>query len=267
MNFRQRLADLRQQRGPLCLGLDPHQQIVENWGYRFDVSGVERVARETIAATADLVAVYKPQSAFFERFGAAGIAVLERVLADVADAGAISLLDVKRGDIGSTMSAYAAAYLSPDAPLAADAITLNPYLGFESLRPALQLALDSGRGVYVLCRTSNPQGTGLQLSESPSGRTVAQTIVDAAAEENQRAGTSYVGLVIGATHTWLDVNLDAFDGSILAPGIGAQGGSVDGLQTLFGKAMVNVLASVSRGVLTAGPHRQALRSAVESYRQ
>ena len=260
-NYLQRLAEITAERGRLCVGLDPHPPLLEAWGLSVDVNGAERLARETIAATGDLVAVYKPQAAFFECFGAAGYAALERVLADIKAAGALSILDVKRGDIGSTMSAYARAFFGPDAPLAADAITLSPFLGFESLRPALDLANANESGVYVLCRTSNPQGGEVQLAQSWQ-RSVAQRIVDAAVAEAEQAGSAYVGLVIGATLAELDVDLSHFDGSILAPGVGAQGGTIGGLTRLFGESSWQVLASVSRQVLAAGPDPEALRSAV-----
>src|SRR6478736_1245027 len=134
-----------------------------------------------IEALASIVPVFKPQSAFFEAYGAAGIAVLERTLADIKAAGAISLLDVKRGDIGSTMDAYAAAYLADGAPLAADAITVSPYLGFGSLAGTIALAEQEDRGVYVLALTSNPEGRQVQHARTEAGRLVAEEIVEAAA--------------------------------------------------------------------------------------
>ena len=121
-----------------------------------------------VEALGEMVPVFKPQSAFFEAYGSAGIAVLERTLADIEAAGALSLLDVKRGDIGSTMDAYAAAYLTDGSPLAADAITLSPYLGFGSLAGAIALADEAGRGVYVLALTSNPEGPQIQHARTPT---------------------------------------------------------------------------------------------------
>lgn len=258
--FGERLARLCEQRGRLCVGLDPHEKLVRAWGLDYDPSGVERFCRETVAALGGQVAVFKPQSAFFEVFGSAGLAVLARVLGDVREAGAVSILDVKRGDIGSTMSAYARAYLAPDAELAADSITVSPYLGFGSLRPALDLAHETGRGLFVLCHTSNPEGRGVQFAEYES-RTVAQRVVDAASAENAAHGSSDIGLVIGATHDRSGVDLAGFTGWVLAPGIGAQGGTVEGLSAIFGDAVRRVLPSASRGVLAAGPDHRELRRA------
>lgn len=260
--YRARLAQQVAARGNLCVGVDPHAELVRAWGYDYDVAGVERLARGLIEAVGDQVAVFKPQAAFFECFGSAGIGVLARVLADISQAGALSILDAKRGDIGSTMQAYAQAYLSGSTELSADAITLSPFLGFDSLLPAIELAHENGRGVYVLCRTSNPEGVEVQQAIR-AGRSVAQQIVDAAAQVNAQSGQDGVGLVIGGTLAHLDVDLTSFKGSVLAPGIGVQGGSIEGLERLFGKAAALVLPSASRQVMRAGPGANSLRSAVD----
>lgn len=259
--FRDRLEAIVAGRGALCVGLDPSPAAVRAWGLEPDAAGIERLARGLIAAVGDLVAVFKPQAAFYEPYGAAGIAVLERVLADIAQTGALSILDVKRGDIGSTMSGYARAYLSPGAPLAADAITLSPYLGFDSLTPAFDLAEAHDRGVYVLCRTSNPEGPQVQTATTAAATSVAQAMVDGAAARNTASGVGAIGLVIGGTLERLDLDLGRFTGSILVPGIGAQGGSVGALGTLFGAAASQVLPSASREVMSAGPDVAALREA------
>lgn len=257
--YRSRLARLVAERGNLCVGIDPHESLVRAWGHPFDPSGIERVSRGLVEAIGDRVAVFKPQSAFFEAFGSAGLAVLARVLADISQAGALSLLDVKRGDIGSTMAAYAHAYLSGETDLTADAITVSPYLGFGALQPAIDLAHATGRGIYVLCRTSNPEGGQVQQAAT-AGRSVAQQIVDAARDCNEQSGQHAVGLVIGATHAQLDLDLTRYFGSILVPGIGVQGGTVESLATLFGGAVDHVLPSASRQVMKAGPDRKHLRA-------
>src|SRR5699024_1323393 len=109
-------------------------------------------------------------------FGSAGVKVLEDVLALAGERGMLTVLDAKRSDIGSTMAAYADSCLASGSPLAADAVTLSPYLGFESLRPALTTAEESGRGVFVLALTSNPEGHDVQHAVTPSGRSVAAGI-------------------------------------------------------------------------------------------
>ena len=191
-----------------------------------------------------VIAVFKPQSAFFEAFGSRGIAVLERVLEDIRETGAISLLDVKRGDIGSSMTGYATAYLEDGSPLAADAVTLSPYLGVGALLPAIDLAVMQGRGVYVLARTSNPEGARIQHH-------AAQVVIDEIAGLNLERDHA-IGLVVGATHSDLGCDLTGFNASILAPGIGAQGGTVEGLGTAFGSALRHVLPTASREVIGGG---------------
>jgi len=257
--------------GPLCAGIDPHPGLLAHWGLEQTVQGLETFARTCVEAFAGTVAVVKPQSAFFERFGSAGVAVLERTLADLRDAGTMSLLDVKRGDIGSTMTAYAQAYLAPDSTLRADAVTVSPYLGFASLRPALELAHENGRGVFVLALTSNPEGAQVQQAIR-EGCTVAGSIVDGVTEQNAlrqgpgRAGElGSVGLVIGATVgdavRRLGLDLVRANAPLLAPGVGAQGATAEDLPAVFGAALGNVLASSSRGILEAGPGRAALKAA------
>jgi orotidine-5'-phosphate decarboxylase len=261
--YGERLADLVAARGPLCAGIDPHPSLLTQWGLSVDARGLERCARTMVDALGDLVPVFKPQSAFFELHGSAGIAVLERVLAEVRSAGAISLLDVKRGDIGSTMDAYAAAYLSEGAPLAADAITVSPYLGYGSLAGTIELAEQEGRGVYVLALTSNPEGRQVQHARTDAGRRVAEEIVDAAAAANAGKAYGNVGLVVGATIGATGVDLSEVHGSLLAPGIGAQGAGAAELGEVFGNALGYVLPSASRELLGAGPDPAQIRVRAE----
>jgi orotidine-5'-phosphate decarboxylase len=259
-SFGARLTAAVSARGPLCVGIDPHPGLLSAWGLPDDPAGLERFAMTCVEALAGEIAVLKPQSAFFERYGARGIAVLERVVAESQQAGALVLLDVKRGDIGSTMAAYADAYLADGSPLAADAITVSPYLGVGALEPAFEAAEKSGRGVFVLALTSNAEAPAVQRAVN-GGRSIAQTVVDAAAERN--AGVTPIGgigLVIGATVKDLGVDLGHLNGPVLAPGFGAQGGTVSDMRTLFGNQLLNVLPSSSRDVLAAGPDVFALRS-------
>jgi orotidine-5'-phosphate decarboxylase len=260
-SYGERLAQAVGERGPLCVGIDPHPRLLRAWGLDDDVTGLERCARGLVEALAGDVAVFKPQSAFYEAHGSAGVAVLERVLADIRAAGALSLLDVKRGDIGSTMDAYARAYLDDASPLAADAVTLSPYLGFGSLDGAIDLAAAQGRGVYVLALTSNPEGPQVQHARTADDRLVGQLVVDEAAARNAGPGPGHVGVVVGATIGRTGVDFTALNGSILAPGIGAQGGTAADLVEVFGPALGLVLPTTSREVMAAGPDPQALRDA------
>jgi orotidine-5'-phosphate decarboxylase len=261
ISYGQRLSVAIAERGRLCVGIDPHPSILRNWGLGLDASGLERCARGMVEALGDVVPVFKPQSAFFEAYGSAGVAVLERTLADIRAVGALSLLDVKRGDIGSTMDAYAAAYLTDGSPLAADAVTLSPYLGFGSLDGAITIAAAHGRGVYVLALTSNPEARTVQHSIAADGRPVGQLIVDEATARNLGEDFGVVGIVVGATIGATGIDFSRLNGPILAPGIGAQGATATDLQTVFGAALPLVLPSTSREILTAGPERTRLQMA------
>ncbi len=266
--FGARLGEAMATHGPLCAGVDPHRGLLESWGLAYDLAGLERFAMTCVEAFAGEVACVKPQSAFFEVFGARGIEVLERTTAAFRDAGTIVILDVKRGDIGTTMAAYAEAFLADDAPGAVDAITLSPYLGYGSLRPAIDLAARTGRGVFVLALTSNPEGPPLQHARMPEG-SVAGSIVEGARDDNAPAAArgelGHVGLVIGATVgtavTDLGLDLAASAAPILAPGLGAQGATAADLHRVFGAALPQVVANSSRGILGAGSSVAALRHA------
>ncbi|HEY0806520.1 MAG TPA: orotidine-5'-phosphate decarboxylase [Pseudonocardiaceae bacterium] len=267
MSFGARLAAVTAARGPLCVGIDPHPGLLADWGLPADPSGLETFALSAVDALAGEIAVLKPQSAFFEAYGSAGIAVLERVIAEARAAGALVLLDAKRGDIGSTMAAYAAAYLADGSPLAADAVTLSPYLGFGSLDPALDLADRTGRGVFVLAMTSNPEGAAVQCATvmgavGGDGRSVAQSMIDGAAARNAGAAPmGGVGVVIGATVGQSRLQFENLNGPILAPGFGAQGATVADLRAVFGPELARVLPSTSRDVLRHGPDQRLLRDA------
>jgi orotidine-5'-phosphate decarboxylase len=251
-------------RGRLCIGIDPHPALLERWGLPDNVAGLERFARTVVDALADRVAVVKPQSAFFERFGSRGIQVLESTIRQSRESGAIVLLDVKRGDIGSTMAAYAGAYLDPASPLCADAITVSPYLGVGSLQPAFDLAAAHGGGVFVLALTSNREGAAVQHAVAADGRTVAQTIIDEISQLNAGAlPLGSLGLVVGATIGDTGHDLSRVNGPLLAPGLGAQGATPAGLRTVFGASLPNVLPSYSREVLGAGPAAAGLRAAAQ----
>ena len=262
MTFGARLDAALSARGSLCVGIDPHPGLLRDWGLTDDVDGLSRFSGACVEAFAGMVAVLKPQSAFFERFGAAGIAVLERTVADCRAAGALVVLDVKRGDIGSTMAAYAQAYLDPASPLASDAITLSPYLGVGSLEPAFAVASAHGAGVFVLALTSNPEGPQVQHARTTAGENVAQAVVDDLAARNaaQEPMGSF-GVVVGATIGFSVAELSGLNGPYLVPGIGAQGGTPADVRRIFGAGLGHVVPSVSREVLRAGPDVPALVAA------
>ena len=282
--FGERLAGAVAARGPLCVGIDPHARLLERWGLPDSPEGLARFTDTVVEALAGTVAVLKPQLAFYERHGSRGLAVLEDGVARARAAGALVLLDAKRGDIGSTMDAYADV-LRPDHPLAADALTVSPYLGPGSLQPAVDTARQHGGGLFVLARTSNPDAGTLQHAVV-DGRSVAQVVVDtvrgwntpgwvvgdplpdpgAVRDVASRFGpaTGSFGVVVGATLPELDVDLTGLGGPVLAPGLGAQGGSAADLRRLFGRDTA-VVPTVSRDVLAAGPDPAGLRAAAERW--
>jgi orotidine-5'-phosphate decarboxylase len=249
-------------RGPLCVGIDPHAGLLDAWGLTDSVTGLERFALGAAEALAPEVAAVKPQSAFFERFGSRGIAVLERVVETCREAGALVVLDVKRGDIGSTAQAYADAYLDPNSPLAVDAITATPYLGLGSLEPMLQTAERHGKGVIVLALTSNPEGPQVQHARTADGQTVAGLVLDGLRERNAGAQPmGSFGAVVGATIEDTREDL-AINGPLLVPGIGAQGGTAEDVRRIFAGCLDLVLPSSSREILAAGPLPTGLHGAV-----
>lgn len=262
LSFGARLRAVTDQRGPLCVGIDPHAQLLAAWGLSDDEVGLARFCQTVVDALADRVAVFKPQSAFFERFGAGGAQILESTIRQLREAGALVLLDVKRGDIGSTVAAYAEAYLNPSRPMYVDAITASPFLGLGSLTPMFDEARRHGGGVFVLALTSNKEGPEVQHARRPDGRTVAQSIIDEISQLNVgERGLGSIGAVVGATIGETGHDLSGLGGPILVPGLGAQGGTPDDLRSIFGESLSAVLPSYSREVLGAGPGVAELRAA------
>jgi len=272
--FGARLANSIAARGSLCVGIDPHPELLRAWELPATADGLARFCDICVTAYAGF-AVVKPQVAFFEAYGSSGFAVLERTTTALQSAGVLVLADAKRGDIGSTMAAYAQAWVG-EGPLAADAVTASPYLGFGSLTPLLETAAAHRRGVFVLAATSNPEGAGIQRAVV-DGRTVAQSIVDAAGFVNRAAAQGFgpeesgtvergsVGVVIGATLDQVP-DVSALNGPVLVPGVGAQGGRPEALAGLGGALPGQLLPAVSREVLRAGPDPSAIRAAGERLR-
>ena len=259
--FGARLTAATAARGPLCAGIDPHAGLLREWGLSDDVAGLERFALTAVEGLAPHVSVVKPQSAFYERFGSRGVAVLERVIAESRAAGALVLLDVKRGDIGSTSQAYADAYLDSTSPLASDAITVSPYLGFGSLDPFFETARRHDAGVFVLALTSNKEGPEVQHATTGDGSTVGASMIERLRALNAGAEPlGSFGAVVGATIGESELDF-AFHGPILAPGYGAQGGTSADLRRIFGPASRFVLPSSSRELLRHGPDVRALGDA------
>ncbi|MDK8804953.1 orotidine-5'-phosphate decarboxylase [Corynebacterium pseudodiphtheriticum] len=260
VSFGERLRERAAERGRLCVGIDPHAGLLQDWGLANDIAGLREFSRRCVDAFADTACVVKPQVAFYERFGAAGYAVLEETLDALRDAGALVIADAKRGDIGSTMEGYAFAWLDPDSPLQADAVTVAPYLGLGALKPAIAAAEQNGAGVFVLAATSNPEAVELQ-SFQQAGVSLAQHVVDYCRDFNQNRNAAVLGVVVGATVS-SPLDLGGFNGPILMPGVGAQGGTVADIARITADATEWSFPNVSRSVLSAGPDVSDLRKAV-----
>lgn len=262
MSFGSRLRAAMDAYGPACVGIDPHAALLEQWGVSDSLDGLRAFSETCVAAFAGQVAAVKPQSAFFERFGSQGIAVLEDTMHALRHTGTLVILDVKRGDIGSTAAAYAEAYLDEDSPMAADAVTVSPFLGFGSLSPFFEVAVKNDAGVFVLALTSNPEAPEVQRATS-GARSVAGVMLDHlrrhnAGEQPMGSFGAVVGATIGSTDEDLDIN-----GPLLVPGFGAQGGTVDDIRRLFDGLLDRVLVSTSREVLGQGPDVTALRTSTQ----
>jgi orotidine-5'-phosphate decarboxylase len=270
--FGQRLAGVFAERGRLCVGIDPHAWLLSEWNLPDSAAGAEHFGRRVVEAATGIVGIVKPQVAFFERFGSAGFAALERVLADARAAGLLSIADAKRGDLGTSVEAYGQAWLATGSPLEADALTVSAYMGVGSLDSTIALAAAAGKGLFLLAATSNAEAATLQralVQDGPSaGTAVARAILDDVSERNAAASAARgeavdalgsLGVVLGATLDLAAFGIDVHDapGSpltpVLAPGFGHQGADVADLSGLFGAYAPAVIVSESRGVLSAGP--------------
>ncbi len=262
-HFGERLAATLHAHGPLCLGIDPHAELLSLWNLPDTADGVREFGLRAVDAASGTVGIVKPQVAFFERHGSAGIASLEAVMAAARAAGLIVIADAKRGDIGSTMAGYAHAWLSVGSPLEADALTVVAYQGIGSLDPVIALAQAAGKGLFVLAATSNPEAAELQSALTASGDTVAARILAETNELNRSVENEAMGpfgVVIGATIDPAAFGLDLATASatpILAPGFGEQGALPGELGSRYGAAAGRVVANVSRGALRGGPEALA----------
>lgn len=260
--FSRKLESAFEGKGHLCVGIDPHEEILIENGFEISAKGVLDFGLEMLEQLKDSVSIVKPQVSFFERFGSAGFVSLETLLDAATDLGFLVIADGKRGDIGSTMEAYAQAWLGKSSPFSCDALTVNPYLGVGALSPAASIASDRGKGLYVLAATSNPDGVALQ--SSLNGISVAAQVASEVDALNSSTATSKSrfganGLVIGATVSLakmglasINENRDTLRTSILAPGFGFQGARLQDAKSIFGSLSNDVLYSISRSALRDG---------------
>jgi orotidine-5'-phosphate decarboxylase len=266
--FGQRLSEAIIATSPLCVGIDPSKALLEAWGLDDAPSGLERLGRCVIEAVAGRVPAIKPQIAYFERHGAQGYEALERVLADARAARLLVVADVKRGDIDSTMEAYGEAWLGDESPLVADAMTVTTYLGFQAMAAVVDRAQASGRGLFVVVASSNPEGRALQTATLASGQRVEAGLLEELGRINStevaRSGAALgsIGAVVGATRTAGELELSSLGGPFLVPGLGAQGANASDVGRLFRRCRSSsVLVNASRSILGAGPSKEKLARA------
>ena len=263
-SFAERFAAARARYGPLVLGADPHAQVLAGWGLPDDADGLEWFTDIVLAAADGTVGLVKPQSAFYERHGWRGIRALTRLTEAARAQGLLVILDVKRGDVGSTNAAYAQAYLGDGAPVAADAVTVHPYLGLAAMGEFTGRAAESGAAVLVVVRSSNSEGRAVQSAAGAGGMTVERRLLADIAALNARLAPGRlgpVGAVVGPEPGLPPLDLAAVNGLLLAPGVGAQGAAPADVAAVFAACPDRVMPSASRSLLAAGPGTAALRDA------
>jgi orotidine-5'-phosphate decarboxylase len=265
--FQERFVALAAERSALCVGIDPSAESLREWGLSDDPSGLRAFCERMVAVCAPRVAVVKPQAAFFERHGPEGMAILRDTVAAAQSHRALALIDIKRGDIDSTMVGYGEAFLGRRSPFGGDAITVNPYLGFGSLAPIIDIARCTDTGIFVVVRTSNPEGSELQRAKTADGRSIAERLASDIAAANGAESLGPIGAVVGATLAGEAAALATAmpNALMLVPGVGAQGATIADVRREFGPHYGRVIPSVSRGISRGGPDPDALADRVERY--
>jgi len=264
-SFAVRFAAVRARYGPLVMGADPHRPVLRSWGLTDDADGLERFTGIVLEAASGTVGLIKPQSAFYERHGWRGIRALTRLVETARAAGILVVLDVKRGDVGSTNEAYAQAYLGAGAPIEADAMTVHPYLGLAAMGELTDRAHEAGSCLLVVTRSTNPEGRAVQAAiDARHGRSVEQQLLRDIGELNAKlapGGIGPVGAVVGPAPVDPPLDLAAANALFLAPGVGAQGATPADVARTFAPCPDRVMPSASRSLLAAGPDPAALADA------
>lgn len=258
-SFASRFAAVRATQGPLVWGLDPSGRLLESWGLGDTPDGLDRFVDIVLEATSDVVGVVKPQSAFYERQGWRGVRTLTRLIAEARSAGLLVITDAKRGDVGSTNDAYAETFLGPGAPLESDALTVHPYLGLGAMRAFVSRAAEAGSCLFVVVRSSNPEGRALQCAREVSGRSVEASLLAQIGQLNEELRPGQlgpIGAVVGASDREPALDLPAVNGLFLVPGLGAQGATPELVARAFASCPERVLPSASRSLLQSpDPHQ------------
>ena len=265
-SFAKRFEAAAAERSGFCLGVDPSPQLLSDWSLPISPQGLAEFVSIALEAADRSVGIIKPQVAFFEAFGVPGMIELDRLISGARELGLMVVADAKRSDIGSSMSAYARAWLGKDG-FNADAVTATAYLGMGALTPLLETARRGGKAVFVVVRSSNPEGQALQSADM-DGVPLADRLAISIREENERllpkAEVGPVGAVIGATlgdEAGKTARLMP-NALFLVPGLGAQGATFDDLRRVFAGGTRRVIATSSRAVLSAGPNVAELKASL-----
>jgi len=245
-------------KNPCIVGIDPEWNKIPECYRTAGTSPAKAIlqwATDVIDAVADIVPAVKPQMAFFEVFGAEGIAVHEKVVRYAHEKGLIVVDDSKRNDIGNTAKAYAFAHLAKDGPINSDFLTVSPFLGTDSLQPFIDTAKAEGKGLFVLVKTSNPSSVEISEAVTASGEKVRDWLagyVNTIGEECVGVeGYSAIGAVVGATYPGEAEDLRKImkNNFFLVPGYGAQGGGAADVASSFNEDGLGALVNSSRGIL------------------
>jgi orotidine-5'-phosphate decarboxylase len=270
-NFVSRLSQRIKDHSPLCVGIDPSAAILDACGLPDSAAGALEFGKRVLNAARFELAIIKPQAAFFERFGSPGVAAMEELTALARAREVLVLLDGKRGDIDTTGAAYAAGYFAPSTPLRVDAVTTHPYLGLGALHPFIDFAVEHDGAVFVVVRSSNPEGMQLQTARLATGETVAQSLCRQIGELNRKhadGGLGPVGAVVGATCEDASATVaDLPTAFILAPGVGAQGATMRDVLLRMSAARSRILPSVSRAILANGAAEADLRTGIRALQE
>ena len=281
------IAEIQLKKTPCIVGLDPAiERMPDSWLNQQGITPESTIADRAEAiyqynvmvldAIADLVPAVKPQSAYYELFGSAGFMALEKTIMAARERGLLVVLDVKRGDIASTATAYAQSYLprEPKRPYEADAMTIVPYLGSDCLDPFFTEAIKWGKGIFVCVKTSNP-GASIVQEQKINNRYLYEIIGDlikpAADKSMGKSGYSAIGAVVGATYPEAAIRLrqQLPNSLFLVPGVGAQGGKSEGIKACFNVDGLGAVVSSSRAIMyphlygSRDSNRDAIRQAAK----
>ncbi|WP_142417007.1 orotidine-5'-phosphate decarboxylase [Bartonella massiliensis] len=258
--------------GPLCVGFDPSHKVLQSWNLSPDYKGLKDFCDILLTAVVGKVGIIKPQVAFFELYGVEGLQVLKELIENAQKQGLLVIADAKRGDIGSTAEAYGQAWLGANSPFKADAITVNPFLGFDALIPLIKIAEETETAIFMVVQSSNPEGRHIR-NASIGNQTVSVHLAQRIFAYNSQSSSQYrhvgpIGAVIGATlGSEAKETIESLENSLfLVPGIGAQGGTITQLTQQFPQRLwQNIIPSISRSITEVGRKSVDLKNVIHNF--